>query len=287
MKPTSRRQFIQQTGLVSAAFFISKGEYFKASKNVGIQLYTLRDLIFKDPRGVIQKVAAIGYKELESFGYNNGKYFGLTAKEYADLVKQNNLTHPSAHYGLANLSSWDQAVEDAITAGQKYMVLAYLADNDRKTIDDYKKHAASFNTAGEKCKKAGLQFCYHNHDFEFKDMGGGQIGYDVLMKETDPNLVKFEMDIYWITKAGHDPIQMFKQHPKRFPLWHVKDMDKTEKKSFTEVGNGVIDFKKIFGKAKDSGMEHFFVEQDISADPMASIATSYKYIESSLIKKLS
>jgi len=287
MKPTSRRQFIQQTGLLSAAFVISKGEYFKASKNVGIQLYTLRDTIFKDPRGVIQKVASIGYKELESFGYNNGKYFGLTAKEFTDLVKQNNLTHPSGHYGLANLDTWDQAISDAITAGQKYMVLAYLAEDDRKTIDDYKKHAASFNTAGEKCKKAGLQFCYHNHDFEFKDMGGGQIGYDVLMKETDPNLVKFEMDIYWITKAGHDPIQMFKQHPKRFPLWHVKDMDKTENKSFTEVGNGVIDFKKIFGKADDSGMQHFFVEQDISADPMASIATSYKYIESSLIKKLS
>jgi sugar phosphate isomerase/epimerase len=286
MKPTSRRQFIQQTSLVSAAFLISSGDYFKMSKNVGIQLYTLRDLISKDPRGVIQKVAAIGYKELESFGYNNGKYFGLTAKEFADVVKQNNLTHPSGHYGLATLSTWDQAIEDAITAGQKYMVLAYLAENDRKTIDDYKKHAASFNTAGEKCKKAGLQFAYHNHDFEFKDMNG-QMGYDVLMKETDPKLVKFEMDIYWVSKAGHDPMQLFKQHPKRFPLWHVKDMDNTEKKSFTEVGNGVIDFKKIFSKAKDAGMEHFFVEQDVSADPMASIATSYKYIESSLVKKLS
>jgi len=235
MKPTSRRQFIQQTTLLSAAFMISKGEYFKVNKNVGVQLYTVRDQISKDPRGVIQKIGAIGYKEVESFGYNNGKYFGLTAKEFADLVKQNNLTHPSGHYGLGNLSTWDQAIEDAITAGQKYMVLAYLAENDRKSIDDYKKHAASFNTAGEKCKKAGLQFAYHNHDFEFKEMDG-QMGYDVLMKETDANLVKFEMDIYWVSKAGHDPIALFKAHPKRFPLWHVKDRDKTEKKSFTEVG---------------------------------------------------
>jgi len=286
MKPTSRRQFIQQTTLLSAAFMISKGEYFKVNKNVGVQLYTVRDQISKDPRGVIQKIGAIGYKEVESFGYNNGKYFGLTAKEFADLVKQNNLTHPSGHYGLGNLSTWDQAIEDAITAGQKYMVLAYLAENDRKSIDDYKKHAASFNTAGEKCKKAGLQFAYHNHDFEFKEMDG-QMGYDVLMKETDANLVKFEMDIYWVSKAGHDSIALFKAHPKRFPLWHVKDMDKTEKKSFTEVGNGVIDFKKIFSKATDAGMQHFFVEQDVSADPMASIATSYKYIQSSLVKKLS
>jgi sugar phosphate isomerase/epimerase len=286
MKPTNRRQFIQQTSLLSAAFFISKGEYFKLNKNVGVQLYTVRDLVFKDPRGVIEKVAKIGYKEVESFGYSNGKYFGLTPKEFLDLCAANKLTHPSGHYGLANLTTWDQAVADAITAGQKYMVMAYLAENDRKTIDDYKKHAASFNTAGEKCKKAGLQFCYHNHDFEFKDMNG-QIGYDVLLKETDPNLVKFEMDIYWVSKAGHDPVKLFKEHPKRFPLWHVKDMDKTEKKSFTEVGNGVIDFKKIFSKANESGMTHFFVEQDVSSDPMASIATSYKYIESSLIKKLS
>jgi sugar phosphate isomerase/epimerase len=286
MKPTSRRQFIQQTSLLSAAFLISKGDYFKVNKNVGLQLYTLRDQISKDPRGVIQKVAGIGYKEVESFGYNNGKYFGLTAKEFADLLAANKLSHPSGHYGLGTLANWDQAIADAITAGQKFMVLAYLEEKDRKSIDDYKKHAAAFNTAGQKCKKAGLQFAYHNHDFEFKEMDG-QTGYQVLMKETDPSLVKFEMDIYWVTKAGHDPLQLIKEHPKRFPLWHVKDMDKTEKKSFTEVGNGVIDFQKIFSNATESGMQHFFVEQDISADPMASIATSYKYIESSLIKKLS
>jgi sugar phosphate isomerase/epimerase len=286
MKPTTRRRFIEQSSLLSAGFFFSSKDFFKPSKNVGVQLYTLRDQIFKDPRGIIQKVAGIGYKEVESFGYNNGKYFGLTAKEFIDLLAANNLTHPSGHYGLANLTSWDQAIADAITAGQKYMVLAYLAENDRKTIDDYKKHAASFNEAGAKCKKAGLQFCYHNHDFEFKDMNG-QIGYDVLMKETDASLVKFEMDIYWVKKAGRDPIALIKEHKHRYPLWHVKDMDKTENKSFTEVGNGVIDFKKIFECANKSGLDHFFVEQDVSSDPIASITKSYQYIESSLIKKLS
>ena len=286
MKPTTRRQFIQQTGLVSAGLFFPYEKYFKLNKNVGVQLYTLRDLIFKDPRGIIQKVGAMGFKEVESFGYNAGKYFGLTPKEFADLLSQNNLTHPSGHYGLNNLTEWDTAIQDAIAAGQKYMVLAYLADTERKSIDDYKRHAASFNSAAEKCKKAGLQFAYHNHDFEFIDMNG-QIGYDVLMKETDPSLVKFEMDIYWIRKANRDPIELFKKHPGRFPLWHVKDMDKTEKKSFTEVGNGVIDFKKIFECAKKSGMEHFFVEQDVSSDPLASIQKSYQYIESSLVKKLS
>ena len=286
MKTTTRRQFIQQTGLLSAGLFFPYEKLFKLNTNVGVQLYTLRDSIFKDPRGVIQKVGAIGFKEVESFGYNAGKYFGLTAKEFADLLAQNHLTHPSGHYGLNNLTDWDKAIEDAKIAGQKYMVIAYLADTERKTIDDYKRHAANFNKAAEKCKKAGIQFGYHNHDFEFMDMNG-QMGYDVLMKETDPSLVKFEMDIYWIKKAKQDPIALFKKHPGRFPLWHVKDMDKTEKKSFTEVGNGVIDFKEIFKNAKKSGMEHFFVEQDVSSDPMASIEKSYKYIESSLVKKLS
>jgi len=286
MKPTNRRQFIQQTGLLSAGLLLSTDEYFKMNKNVGVQLYTLRDQVSKDPRGTIQKVAGIGFKEVESFGYNNGKYFGLTAKEYADLLKENNLSHPSGHYGMGNIATWDKAIEDAVTAGQKYMVIAYLVENDRKTIDDYKKHAATFNTAAEKCKKAGIQFAYHNHDFEFIDMNG-QTGYEVLMKETDKSLVKFEMDIYWVAKANHDPIELFKKHSNRFPLWHVKDMDKTEKRSFTEVGNGVIDYKKIFENAKKSGMQHFFVEQDISADPLASIQKSFEYIKTSLIKELS
>ena len=286
MKPTTRRQFIQQSSLLSAGFLFSYEEFFKLNKNVGVQLYTLRDQIFKDPKGTIEKVAGIGYKEVESFGYNSGKYFGLTAKEFADLLAKNNLSHPSGHYGLGNIPTWDQAIEDAVTAGQKYMVIAYLTEDVRKTIDDYKKHAATFNTAAEKCKKAGLQFAYHNHDFEFIDMNG-QTGYDVLLKETDASLVKFEMDIFWVKKANHDPIKLFKSHSNRFPLWHVKDMDKTEKRSFTEVGNGVIDFKKIFECAKKSGMQHFFVEQDVSPDPMASIQKSYQYIQSTLIKELS
>ena len=286
MKPTTRRQFIQQTGLLSAGLMFSSNEFFKLNKNVGVQLYTLRDQIFKDPKGVLQKVASIGYKEVESFGYNNGKYFGFTAKEFADFLSQNNLSHPSGHYSLGNLAAWDTAIEDALAAGQKFMVIAYLAENDRKSIDDYKKHAASFNTAAEKCKKAGLQFAYHNHDFEFVSMNG-QMGYDVLLKETDPSLVKFEMDIYWVSKANHDPVELFKKNANRFPLWHVKDMDKTEKKSFTEVGNGVINYKKVFECAKKSGMQHFFVEQDVSSDPMASIQKSYQYIQSSLIKELS
>src|ERR1700730_13949414 len=143
---TTRRRFIQQTSLLYAGLLLSPDEIFKLNKKIGLQLYTVRDLMSKDPRGTIQKVAATGYQEVESFGYNNGKYFGMSPKEFADFLKQNKLTHPSGHYGLGNLQGWDKAIEDAVVAGQKYMVIAYLGENDRKTIDDYKKHAANFNT---------------------------------------------------------------------------------------------------------------------------------------------
>lgn len=281
---STRRSFLKQTSLLTVAAFVDPS-FLANQHKIGVQLYTLRDQISKDPKGIIQKVAALGYNEVESFGYNDGKYFGLTATEFATLLKQNNLTHPSGHYMLTALSNnWDKAIADAKIAGQKYMVLAYLLDTERKTIDDYKKIAVQINKAAEACKKAGIQFAYHNHDFEFIDMGG-QHGYDIFLKETDADLVKFELDLFWIAKAGKDPVEMFKQHPGRFPLWHVKDMDNTEKKSFTEVGSGVIDFKKIFAASKTAGMKHFFVEQDVCpGPPLESIEKSIKYLKSNIIK---
>lgn len=281
---TTRRTFIKRSGLLSLAAFASPSFFFKVNAHTGLQLYTLRGDIAKDPKAVIEKVAAIGYKEVESFGYTAGKYFGMSPTDFAALLKANGLTHPSSHYMLAGLSdNWQKAVEDAVTAGQKYMVVAYLLDTERKSIDDYKKIAARFNVAAEACKKAGIQFGYHNHDFEFTDMEG-QHGYDVLLKETDPELVKFELDLYWASFAGKDPVEMFRQHPGRFPLWHVKDMDNTPKKFFTEVGNGVIDFKAIFAQAGKSGMQHYFVEQDICpGSPFESIKKSFQYISKKLV----
>lgn len=281
---TTRRTFIKRSGLLSLAAFASPSSFLKVNAHTGLQLYTLRGDLAKDPKAVIEQVAAIGYKEVESFGYTAGKYFGMSPKDFAALLKANRLTHPSSHYMLAGLSdNWQKAVEDAVTAGQKYMVVAYLLDTERKSIDDYKKIAARFNVAAEVCKKAGIQFGYHNHDFEFTDMGGRH-GYDVLLKETDPDLVKFELDLYWASFAGKDPVEMFRQHPGRFPLWHVKDMDNTPKKFFTEVGNGVIDFKAIFAHSGKSGMQHYFVEQDICpGSPFESIKKSFQYISKNLV----
>ncbi|HRN56998.1 MAG TPA: sugar phosphate isomerase/epimerase [Agriterribacter sp.] len=280
---SSRRTFIKQSALFSAAAFVTPSALLKVNKRVGLQLYTLREDIAKNPAAVIKSVAAIGYKEVESFGYNAGKYFGMTPKDFSAELKANGLTHPSSHYMLAHLSgNWQQAVENAVTAKQKYMVVAYLLDTERKSIDDYKKIAARFNAAAATCKKAGIQFGYHNHDFEFADMNG-QHGFDILLKETDPELVQFELDLYWASFAGKDPVELFRQHPGRFPLWHVKDMDRTPKRFFTEVGNGVIDFKKIFAQAKTAGMQHYFVEQDVCpGPPLESIEKSYQYISKNL-----
>lgn len=281
---TTRRSFIKQTSMLSFAAFANPSSLLYKQHAVGLQLYTLRADISKDPKGVIEKVAALGYNEVESFGYRDGKYFGMTPAEFATLLKNNNLSHPSGHYMLAHLSNnWEKTVEDAVTAGQKYIVVAYLLDTERKSIDDYKKIAEQFNKAAETCKKAGIQFCYHNHDFEFIDMGGEK-GYDVLLKGTDPQLVKFELDLYWISYAGMNPVDMFTASPGRFPLWHVKDMDNTPKKFFTEVGNGVVDFKKIFAAADTAGMKHFFVEQDVCpGPPFISIEKSITYIRKNLI----
>jgi sugar phosphate isomerase/epimerase len=234
----------------------------------------------------LKQIADLGFGEVENFGYN-GKFFGMDANAYKALLGDLGMTAPSGHYMYGNiLKGWDKAVEDAKAIGQDYMVLAYLLPPERKSIDDYKKIAENLNKAGEVCKKAGIQLCYHNHEFEFEAMNG-QLPFNILTNETDAGLVKIELDLYWATVAGQDPVALFKKHKGRIALWHVKDMDKTPKKNFTEVGNGVIDFATIFKNAKTSGMKHFFVEQDVCpGSPFDSIKQSIGYIKSNLIKQL-
>ena len=202
---------------------------------------------------------------------------------------------PSSHYRLGEektngetpkgtiLRDWDRAVDDAAAVGVKYMVLAYLSDVERGNLDHYKYVAEQLNKAGERTKKNGIQMCYHNHDFEFVPQGG-QLPYDVLLNNTDKNLVQMELDLYWVTKAGKDPLDLFNQHPGRFPLWHVKDMDNTPEKKFTEVGSGTIDFKRIFNNAGTAGLKYFFVEEDVTpGSPFDAITKSYTYIKKNLV----
>lgn len=285
----TRQQFLKAGALAASAAFLPSMDVFAASpKKVGLQLYTLRDLMAKDPEGTLKQVAKIGYKEVESFGYSDGKFFGKTPKEYAAFLKSLGLSTPSGHYTTGKTmpkvkgtltNDWKRAVDDAAEVGQKYMVCAYLFPDERKTLDDYKKFAELFSKSAEVCKAAGIQFCYHNHDFEFKAIDG-KLPYDILVGGTDKNLVKLELDLYWATFAGQDPVALFKKHPGRFPLWHVKDMEKTAEKAFAPVGTGSIDFQRIFDAKATAGMTHYFVEQDVcKLPPLESIAISYKNIE--------
>lgn len=286
----SRRHFIKQSSFLTAGFLLDKEELFRKKRPVGVQLYTLRNDMAKDPRGTLEKVAKLGYKQVETFGYANRKWFGLTAPEFSTVLKNNGLTTPSGHTFLASVflrDNWQDefkvAVEDAHTIGQQFFVIPWLEEQHRKA-ENYKRIADGLNKAGVICKQANTILAYHNHDFEF-ETANGTTGFDTLANGTDPKLVCFELDIYWAVRANRDPLELFKQHPKRFPLWHVKDMDKTEKKFFTEVGNGVIDFSAIFKKANQSGMKYFFVEQDETpGPPLESIEKSIKYLQQNIVK---
>ena len=285
----TRRQFLQYASLATTGLLIDKKGWFYNNKTIGLQLYTLRNEVSKDLKSTIARVAQIGYKNVETFGYSAGKYFGLSTGDFAAIFAQNNLKTPSGHYTLPDyLSKGDmddlkRAVEDSRPLKHDFFTVPYLPEPLRTSLDDYKRLADRLSKAGEVVKDAGMRLAYHNHNFEFKDWGDGKTGYDILLTQTDPKLVNFEMDIFWVTKAGVDPIKLIQANPGRLKMWHVKDMDSTPDKSFTEVGTGVINYKEIFKYKKLSGMEHFFVEQDqIKIDPYESITKSYEYIKENL-----
>lgn len=273
----TRRKFLGAAAMTAGAAYLSTTTVFAAKQKLakfGLQLYTLRNDMAKDLEGTIAKVAAAGYKEVEFAGYYN-----KTPQEIKAILVKNGLTSPSTHIAINLLETEiDKTIETAKVIGHQYIVCPFLAPNIRQTIDQYKKHAATLNRAGQACKKAGLQLAYHNHDFEFATLEG-QIPYDLLLASTDPKLVQMEMDLYWTVKAGVDPLVYFAKHPGRFPLVHVKDMANTEKKEFAEVGRGTIDFKKIFAQSKKAGIKHYFVEQDQSANPLESIKISADYLK--------
>lgn len=292
---TTRRSFIKSSSILSAGILLAPPEFNRRQTLVGLQLYTVRDLMQQTPADTIAKVAKIGFNSVEGATYTGSQnFYGMNPAAFAVLLKDNGLIMPSCHYRLGEektngeivkgtmLHEWDKAVDDAAAVGVKYMVCAYLSPAERGELDHYKYVADQLNIAGEKCKKAGIQLCYHNHDFEFTK-NNNRYPMDILFG-ADEDLVKFEMDLYWVAKAGMDPIALFNQHPGRFPLMHLKDMDKTEQHSFTEVGNGSIDFKTILKHQKKAGLKYFFVEQDkCPGSPLDSIKQSYDFIKMNLI----
>ena len=287
----SRRTFIKQAGIAAAAGLVLPSfACVKSSKVVGLQLYSLRELLPQDPRGVIAKVAAAGYKEVETYGYSaEGGFWGLDPKSFKNLLIENGLTAPSGHYGIdkyiqdGNEEELKSFIAAASAIGSEYLTVPYLGDALRQNADDYKKVAAKLNQAGALCKASGLKIAYHNHDFELKSWGD-TTGLEIMLKETDPKLVDFEMDIYWVVRSGKDPIQLFDAYPGRFTMWHVKDMDKANNEKNIEVGSGGIDYKTIFKGAKKAGLKHAIMEQEnFDMEPYASITQSQNYIKTELL----
>lgn len=309
-----RRKFIQSgafafSGLllanpVSAGMFSDK----KIVPPIGLQLYTLGDLMITDPKGTLQKLAAIGYKELESAGSQKGNFYGYKPKELAAIIKEAGMTWRSAHVGgapfnMQQVMKMAKTAEDSariqkrmerfkdmpksLNLTENYLELAdaaaeggigYLVCSSIpvSTLDEMKKAVDVFSKAGEACKKAGVQFAYHNHTSEFDEVEGHR-PFDYILSNTDKDLVKMELDLAWATKAKQDPVELFKLHPGRYPLWHVKDLDK-EKMTPAEVGTGIVDFKRIFDNAKGSGMKYCFVEQDGAPQPIQNVTNSYNYL---------
>jgi len=243
-----------------------------APQPIGIQLYTVRDLMKKDVEGTLKSIAGIGYREVEFAGL-----FDKKPETVAKWLKENKLASPSSHIPIDRLKSGLQGVVDETrTLGNTIVVCPYIDESMRKTADDWHRIAADLNKAGEGLQRAGLQLAYHNHDFEFAKLPSGEMGYDILLKDCDQKLLKMEMDLFWITKGGQDPLAYFAKWPGRFPCVHVKDM--TGNGSMVNVGEGKIDWPKIFAKRREAGIEHFFVEHDNPTSPIDDVTTSYRYM---------
>ena len=260
----------------------------KQVPNVGIQLYTVRDGMNADLKGSLQKVADIGYTHLELAGYSEGKFYGLAPAEFKKMVEDMGMTVISSHTGVEKGADMSivQAVADAhAELGVKYCIEPWLIEERRVSIDSYKEVAEELNKIGEIMASVGIQFGYHNHNFEFDTVEGKIPYYDVLIPETDPDKVVLEIDLYWAKKAGQNPIEIFKKYPGRFALWHVKDMDDTEEQFFAPVGTGIIDYKEIFAHKEEAGMKYFFVEQDRTKgdDPFDSIQTSFTNLTTKIL----
>ena len=276
----SRRGFLGVAAAGIAATLIPKSAESLVSgfdsrlspQPIGLQLYTVRDLMQKDVKYTLQQVAGVGYREVEFAGL-----FDKSAKTVAKWLGENKLTSPSSHIPLDRLkNSLPAVVDECQTLGNGIIVCPWIDESIGKSADDWHRIGADLNKIGDQLQRVGLRFAYHNHDFEFKKFPSGEMGYDILLDECDPKLVKMEMDLYWITKGGQDPLAYFAKWPGRFPLVHVKDM--TGSGGITDVGKGTIDWNRIFAKRREAGIEHFLVENDNPKSPIEDIKVSYDYL---------
>lgn len=263
-------------------------EINKENRLGGLALYTVRDDMGKDAKGTLKAVADAGYENIEAAGYNNGKFYGMSPQEFKALLNELNLKPVSTHHSEVTLENADKTMADVKAVGFEYFVVPippmglFNYDNETHTMSmtgGAENLARILDTLGEKANKAGLKLIYHNHDFEFMKDSDGVVTIDYLLENCNPDYVNFQMDLYWVTKAGADPLAYFEKYPNRFKIWHVKDMDDEGK--FAPVGKGKIDFAKILAKKEQSGMQYYMVEQDNTFDlkPLEAIKISHEGIK--------
>ena len=278
-----RRAFVGSVTAALAAAGISPSLIPHLSSRIqliGLQLYTVRNLMKTDFEGTLTKVAEIGYREVEFAGYYN-----RTPAEVRAILDRHGLVSPAGHMPFESLGpGWNAVLDACRTIGHQYAVIAWIPAERRKTADDWRRIAALFNEAGEACKRAGVRFAYHNHNMEFAPVDG-RLPFDLLLDGTDRALVDFEMDLFWITFGGGDPLAYFAKYPGRFPMVHIKDMvaktrpDIPPDSVMRSVGKGSIDWKQIFARSQQAGIKHYFVEHDNPADALASIGESFGYLK--------
>jgi sugar phosphate isomerase/epimerase len=242
---------------------------------IALQMYTLRDETARDFAGTIRRVAEIGYAAVELAGRGD-----LSVQELSRLLADTHLRMAGSHIGLEALEAdLPKIIEENLALGNRYIVVPYLAEERRRTADDYKRLAGTLNEVGGTLQASGLSLAYHNHDFEFQTMDNGQTGEDILLENTDPALVKAEVDTYWVLKAGHDPVAFLNAHKGRVPLIHLKDMDPADE-SFAPVGTGKLPLDALVAAAPEVGAEYLIVEQDVTKGPaLEAVTLSYNNLK--------
>ena len=272
----TRRDFLKASGgLALGAMLLPTLSKAEKVKNVGIQLYSVRKEMLADAVGTLKQLAKIGYKELESARSEKGNYYGLQPTEIKKIVTDLGMTLRSGHVHIDK--DWQRSIDSAAEAGQAYLVCSSLPTNGQ-TVENYKKVADAFSKAAEDCKKSNIVFGYHNHDYEF-EKENGKVLYDVLLENTDSNLVTMELDLGWVVASGNDPLIYFEKYPGRFPLWHLKDMDTTKMQS-TEFGKGKVKVAELLKNAKKSGVKYIFVEQEeYASTALESMKFDFDYLQ--------
>jgi sugar phosphate isomerase/epimerase len=276
----TRRDFIRNTTFASVAAVLSP-RMLKAAdhkKDVGLQLYSVRDHLATDFKGTLRKLKKMGYTWLEAAGYGDGKFYGLPPAEFKKEVDRLGMKVISSH-AMFTEDKQEQAIAAHSELGVEYLIFPGFPVPEHKTKDDFLNAAARLNKIGDACNKSGIKFGYHNHEFEFVQFDNN-MGFDIMLTSTDPQKVCFESDIYWMIYAGVDPLKYFRDYPGRFELWHVKDMKDAPDRGFTEVGDGTIPYDEIFKYSGISGMKYFFIEQDdCDMDSLLSVRISYNNVK--------